>query len=142
MGHVIGSHSHTHPNPFCELTKNMINHEVTKSKQILEQILGKNVDTFSVPGGEIRDETLIILSNTLLGLKEIYISTPYEGAYVFSPKIKPKIFGRLCIENKMSYKQISNYMIGKGWRFAFIDYQLRRFRRELIYKYNHLLNVK
>jgi peptidoglycan/xylan/chitin deacetylase (PgdA/CDA1 family) len=140
MGHIIGSHSHSHPNPFCELTKNMIHLEVAKSKQILEQILGKDVDTFSVPGGEIRKDTLITLCDEILELKEIYISTPYQGTYFLNSKIKQKIFGRLCIEKNMPYNTVSNYMAGKGWKFVFIDYQLRRFRRELIYQFNHLFN--
>ena len=142
MGHIIGSHSHSHPSPFCELTKKMIHFEVTKSKQILEQILGKTIDTLSIPGGEIRKNTLETLCDKILELKEIYISTPYEGIYFLNSEITQKIFGRLCIERNMSSTAISNYISGKGWKFVFIDYQIRRFRRELIYRFNNLFNPK
>ncbi len=142
MGHKIGSHSHSHPNPFCELSKFKIIDEVLESKKIIEEIIDEKVNIFSVPGGEIRKDTLITLSDDVLELDEIYISTPYQGKYFFSSKIGSQVYGRMCIERKMSYKMISNYIIGKGWRFAFINYQLRRFRRELIYKYNQLFSVK
>ena len=54
MGHVVGSHSHTHPNPFCELDELKIKQEVIESKKILEEITQQKITTFSVPGGEIR----------------------------------------------------------------------------------------
>ena len=142
MGHVIGSHSHTHPNPFCEISDKSIYEEVSKSKEILESILNQKIETFSVPGGEIRKNTLLTLSDTDLGLKEIYISTPYEGKYKLNLNSTAKIYGRLCIERKMNYKKVSNYIMGKGWSFNFLNYQLRRFRRELIYKYKHLINKR
>ena len=140
MGHVIGSHSHTHPNPFCELQNETINQEVLLSKNILENIIDNKVDTFSVPGGEIRRNTLNLLCNKNLGLKEIYISTPYQGECNFDFNIETKIYGRLCIERNMNCKKISNFILGKGWNLNFVDYQLRRFRREIIYQYKHLFN--
>ena len=79
-------------------------------------------------------------NSKLLGIKEIYISTPYEGQYNLKEITETKIYGRLCIEQKMSCKRVSNYILGKGWKFVFADYQLRRFRRELIYQYKHLMN--
>ena len=138
MGHVVGSHSHTHPNPFCELDELIIKQEVIESKKILEEITQQKITTFSVPGGEIRKKTLKILSDDELGLEEIYISTPYQGKYYFSDMDSSKVFGRLCIERKMSYRDVTKYIKGDGWKFVFFDYQLRRFRRELIYKYNHI----
>ena len=48
MGHIIGSHSHTHLNPFCEFDDNIIKEEVIKSKNILQNILDDKVETFPV----------------------------------------------------------------------------------------------
>ena len=142
MGHTIGSHGHTHPNPFCEISDEAIKEEVIKSKNILESIINQKIETFSVPGGEIRKKTLITLGDINLGLKEIYISTPYEGKYEFNLNSSAKIYGRLCIEKKMDYKKVSNYIMGKGWSLNFLNYQLRRFRRELVYQYKHITNKK
>ena len=40
----------------------------------------------------------------------------------------------------LGYKSesISNYCKGKGWKLKLFDYQLRRLRRELIYKFNKM----
>ena len=136
MGHIIGSHSHTHPNPFCELSKFEIFDEVRESKDIIENVIGEKINTFSVPGGEIRNDTLNKLCDECLGLDEIYTSTPYQGQYFFSSRFTSVVYGRICIENSMPHNKICNYITGKGWKPALINYQARRFRRELIYKYD------
>ena len=136
MGHVIGSHSHTHPGPFCELSYQQILDEVKISKSIIEDCIGKEVNSFSVPGGEIRLETLQQLSDKRLGLKEIYTSLPIQGSY--SNFFDPVFYGRVSIESHMSSSRISNYCKGKGWKLNLYNYQLRRFRRELIYKFNKM----
>ena len=139
MGHKIGAHSHRHPNPFHQLSKNQIREEVKKCKLILEKIIDDEVNSFSVPGGEVCKETLMILQESSLGLKEIYTSTPYQGDYAGNSSTK--IYGRLCIEANMNAKTIANYCVGKGWKRAFINYQVRRLRREVIYKFGKRGNV-
>ena len=136
LGHVIGSHSHTHPGPFCELSYQQILDEVKISKSIIEDCIGKEVNSFAVPGGEVRLENLQQLSEKRLGLQEIYTSLPLQGAY--SNFMDPVCYGRLCIESYMSSESISNYCKGKGWKLKLFDYQLRRLRRELIYKFNKM----
>ena len=133
MGHRIGAHSHSHPNPFHQLNKNQICEEVKTCKLILEEIIADEVDSFSVPGGEVRKKTLIILQESSLGLKEIYTSTPYQGNYAGSSSTK--VYGRICIEGNMNAHRIANYCAGKGWKRAFIDYQVRRLRREVVYNF-------
>ena len=136
QGHIIGSHSHTHAGPFCELSYQQILDEVKISKSIIEDCIGKEVNSFAVPGGEVRLENLQQLSDKRLGLQEIYTSLPLQGAY--SNFMDPVCYGRLCIESYMSSDSIYNYCQGKGWKLKLFDYQLRRFRRELIYKFNRM----
>ena len=136
LGHIIGSHSHTHPGPFCELSYEQILDEVKISKSIIEDCIGKEVNSFSVPGGEVRLENLQQLSDKRLGLQEIYTSLPLQGSY--SNFIDPVCYGRLCIESYMSSEKISRYCKGKGWEFKLFDYQLRRLRREIIYKFHRM----
>ena len=138
MGHKIGAHSHSHPNPFYQLSKNQIIEEVQDCKLILEDIIGHKVDSFSVPGGEVRKKTLIILQEKNLGLKEIYTSTPYQGDY--AGNWKTNIYGRICIEATMNAQKIVNLCTGKGWKRAFIDYQVRRLRREVVYRFSKKSN--
>jgi peptidoglycan/xylan/chitin deacetylase (PgdA/CDA1 family) len=50
-GHVIGSHSASHPRRFSALSHEQMVSEWTTSRQVLEDILGHAVDVASVPGG-------------------------------------------------------------------------------------------
>ena len=50
-GHVIGSHSFSHPVRMSHCRKEELTDEWTRSIKILSDILGEQVDTASVPGG-------------------------------------------------------------------------------------------
>ena len=50
-GHVIGSHSFSHPMRMSHCSKEELTDEWTTSIKILSDILGEQVDTASVPGG-------------------------------------------------------------------------------------------
>src|SRR5690606_31235253 len=50
-GHVIGSHSASHPARFSALPYGDMVSEWSRSRQILEDILARTVDVASVPGG-------------------------------------------------------------------------------------------
>jgi peptidoglycan/xylan/chitin deacetylase (PgdA/CDA1 family) len=50
-GHVIGSHSCSHPRRISYLSDNELQMEWQKSVDTLEEILGEQVETGSVPGG-------------------------------------------------------------------------------------------
>lgn len=50
-GHVIGSHSATHPTRFSALAPDRMRDEWTTSRRRLEDVLGHSVLTASVPGG-------------------------------------------------------------------------------------------
>jgi len=50
-GHILGSHSHSHPRIFSNLTYKELLNEWQQSKEILENILGVEITSASVPGG-------------------------------------------------------------------------------------------
>jgi peptidoglycan/xylan/chitin deacetylase (PgdA/CDA1 family) len=50
-GHVIGSHSASHPVRFSACTLGEMAAEWSRSRQVLEDVLGHGVDVASVPGG-------------------------------------------------------------------------------------------
>jgi peptidoglycan/xylan/chitin deacetylase (PgdA/CDA1 family) len=50
-GHLIGSHSASHPARFSRLTIDEMRREWTESRQALEHVLGRAVTAASVPGG-------------------------------------------------------------------------------------------
>lgn len=134
MGHEIGSHGHTHANPFCELSNDELVNEVNFSQMLLKKLLKKKINIFSVPGGEIRNSTLTKLKDPQLCLNEIYTSVPVQGFLSKKHSSNVLIYGRLCIERNMTSDQIYNYFKGYNWFYPCLDYKLRRFRREIFYK--------
>lgn len=50
-GHLIGSHSASHPTRFSACTPEQMREEWTSSRRVLEDILGHDVTLASVPGG-------------------------------------------------------------------------------------------
>ncbi len=54
-GHVIGSHSFSHPVRMSHCSQEELTDEWTRSIHILSDILGEQVDTASVPGGYYSD---------------------------------------------------------------------------------------
>lgn len=50
-GHLVGSHSHTHPDVFRRLTPAQMDDEWRRSRAILEDVIGAPVVAASIPGG-------------------------------------------------------------------------------------------
>jgi peptidoglycan/xylan/chitin deacetylase (PgdA/CDA1 family) len=71
--HVIGSHSHSHPN-LTVLNDQQIQNEFIKSKKIIEEIIGENCQCLSVPEGELNHNIIKIAKK--VGYKYIFTSTP------------------------------------------------------------------
>lgn len=72
-GHIIGSHSHSHPR-LTELSPTEIQYEWLTSKKILEDILGHTVSVVSIPNG-YQSKKIFKLA-TQSGYNEIYTSIP------------------------------------------------------------------
>ena len=84
-GHIIGSHSHTHPANITEKGVDL-KQEWLESKSILESLVGV-VDTCSIPNGYQSDDVLKGISSC--GYKQVYTSRPstaernYKGVMVY-----------------------------------------------------------
>ena len=73
-GHIIGSHSASHPARFSALTPEEMHSEWTRSRAVLEDILGHAVDVASVPGGYF--STAVARSANDAGLRTLFTSEP------------------------------------------------------------------
>lgn len=73
-GHVIGSHSHSHPIPFDRLTIADARSEWSRSCGLLRDWLGAPVLSGALPGGGISHHALLAASESLL--TTIYTSEP------------------------------------------------------------------
>jgi peptidoglycan/xylan/chitin deacetylase (PgdA/CDA1 family) len=73
-GHVIGSHSFSHPTRMSYCTDEQLADEWTLSVKLLSEILGEPVDTASVPGGYYSDR--VAKSAAAAGIRVLFNSEP------------------------------------------------------------------
>jgi peptidoglycan/xylan/chitin deacetylase (PgdA/CDA1 family) len=73
-GHVIGSHSHTHPTYMGRLTRAQLDEEWTRSRDILAEALGEAPRTASVPGGFL--SPAVIAAAAGAGYELLFTSEP------------------------------------------------------------------
>lgn len=76
-GHVIGSHSCTHPLRFSALGREAMRREWVESREALEQILGAAVTVASVPGGYFRRIAAETAADA--GLRTLFTSEPVSS---------------------------------------------------------------
>lgn len=73
-GHVIGTHSHTHPTYMGRLPLDELVGEWRRSRALLGEILGEEPDVASVPGGFL--SARVIESAAIAGLRVLMTSEP------------------------------------------------------------------
>ena len=104
-GHIIGSHSHTHPINISLLDQNEILEEWKKSKNILENITGKEILSCSIPGGFFTRKQIDILGQ--LGYDEIFNSVPtFKMKNIGTMNVN----GRFSIERNTSNGQLNSIL--------------------------------
>lgn len=73
-GHIVGSHTHTHPNFFRELAWDRMSDEWRISTDCLAQLLGQPVRSASIPGGDLSDR--VVWSAMESGVEFLFTSEP------------------------------------------------------------------
>jgi peptidoglycan/xylan/chitin deacetylase (PgdA/CDA1 family) len=73
-GHIIGSHSCSHPSRISYYTLGDIIHEWSRSSAVLSDILGERVVTASVPGGYYSEK--VARAAAIAGLETLFTSEP------------------------------------------------------------------
>jgi peptidoglycan/xylan/chitin deacetylase (PgdA/CDA1 family) len=109
-GHLIGSHSHSHPNIYRELDRGRMVVEWRQSCDILEQLLGEPCRTAAVPGGEI--SAAVLRSAGAAGLRYLFTSEP-----VVVPRVVAGcwVLGRFCPKSSTSADEIADLAAFRGW---------------------------
>jgi len=103
-GHVIGSHSFSHPTRMSHCSKGQLLDEWTRSVHALSEILGEAVDTASVPGGYYSDR--VAETAAASGIRVLFNSEPTTaiqavggclvvGRYNIFQGMSPRVSGEL-----------------------------------------------
>jgi peptidoglycan/xylan/chitin deacetylase (PgdA/CDA1 family) len=112
-GHVIGSHSHTHPDIFKAISFRQMIQEWRTSSRILSDLLGDACVTGSVPGGDVSRR--VFQSAHEAGLKYLFTSDP-----ILVPRRVGDcwILGRICPRTDAPIPHIQKLAEFQGWNEA------------------------
>ncbi len=112
-GHIIGSHSCSHPLNMAILPKDIIRKEWADSIMVLESILGHRVEYASIPNGYSSPE--IIEEAKQRGIHYLYTSNPTD-------RIKQKeglsIIGRYVVQEKTSLSTVLRIVDSEFFRLS------------------------
>lgn len=115
-GHIIASHSHSHPRNMTLLSEQEILKEWKESKSILEEIIQAPITTASVPSGYCSKS--IIEAAKESGIKTLYTSKPTNRS-LFSGDIT--IIGRYVVHCNTTLNIVIKIISNKwyrGWLLA------------------------
>ena len=119
-GHVVGSHSHTHPDIFKDLTPGRMADEWRISQDRLAQILGEPCITASVPGGDI--SARVLESADAAGFRYLFTSEPW---------LRPRrvggcwVLGRYSLRSGTDPAQVLELAHFRGWSRALLVRRLK-----------------
>jgi len=132
-GHLIGSHSHTHPDIFNALPRARMLDEWRVSRDVLAELLDEPCVAASVPGGDI--SPLVLESAGAVGLQYLFTSEPWVlprhvgGCWILGRFI-PKAWTRSARIGALARLQ--------GWRRALLVRRAKVFARAAlpsVYRY-------
>ena len=112
-GHMIGTHSHTHPDIFRSLSPALMASEWGVSRAILEALLGEPCVAASVPGGDI--SPVVLESAGAAGVRYLFTSEPLLAPERLGDTW---ILGRVTLKAGMSVATIRELVAFRGWQRA------------------------
>ena len=120
-GHLIGTHSHSHPDIYRELPWDRMVVEWRQSSDILAQLLGEPCQAGAIPGGEGSNQ--VCRSAAAAGLRFLFTSEPRP-----EPRIVGGcwILGRFCVKASTSPEEVVRLIQGQGWHNQLLIRRLKR----------------
>ncbi len=100
-GHIIGSHTHSHPEDLSKLTVEEVYNEWKESARILSSIIGHPIETAGIPNGNGSD--MVFEEAQKCGITQIYTSIPTTDIKKSTGR---KIYGRYVVRNGFSLIQL------------------------------------
>ena len=120
-GHIIGSHSHSHPDIYRELRWEQMMVEWTQSADILAQILGEPCTAAAVPGGEISRQ--VLKSAAAAGLRYVFTSDPCPEPRIVGGAW---VLGRFCVKASTAADEIADLSRFRRWRSKLLVRRLKQ----------------
>lgn len=119
-GHLVASHSHTHPYVFRDQSMQRMVEEWRVSADIIAQILGEPCVAASVPGGHV--SPTVLRSGAAAGLKFLFTCKP-----TLTPEDVDgcRILGRALIKATYPLDRIEALVNFRGWTAALLVRQLK-----------------
>ena len=110
-GHIVGSHSHTHPEIFTKLSGEEITQEWQLSSQTLRGILGNEEYTASIPNGYTSKAILDAAIQN--GFKTIYTSQPTTKTKTYKDNT---LIGRYVVLDGMTTEDVLRIVTSKSYQ--------------------------
>ena len=104
-GHSIGSHSCSHPDVFRSLSRKQMADEWSRSREILQQLIGEPVRTASIPGGDCNNAT--IEEAFAAGLTQIFTSEQVTHSW---SQGGATCFGRMMMLDNTSRETLNRWL--------------------------------
>ena len=112
-GHLIGGHSHTHPNFFRDLPRSRMLEEWRISAAILADLLGAPCTSAAVPAGDI--SPTVLASAAEAGVRFLF---------TVEPELSPRqvndcwVLGRCLVKARMPPRRLEELVHFRGWTRA------------------------
>lgn len=127
-GHIIGSHSHTHPDIFRAQSFEKMTEEWQVSCDVLSQLIGIPCDTASVPGGDISQN--VFYAANQVGIRYLFTS---------EPRLTPQkvgecwILGRVCPKATTPVSHVRAWANFQQWKRALIVRNFKQLAKCLLF---------
>ena len=109
-GHLIGSHSHTHPDIFRDGTRRLMLDEWRVSSGILEDLLGEPCLAAAVPGGDLSPEVMQTAREA--GYHYLFTSEPWVTPWLVGDCW---VIGRVCLKFGTTPDTVASLIQFRGW---------------------------
>ena len=120
QGHIVGSHSHSHPDIFRDLAPARMAEEWRSSRNRLSDLLGEPCVAASVPGGDV--SSAVLRSAADAGYSYVFTSEPDPRPVMQG---HARVLGRFVVRASHTAEQVGRLARGEGWQQALFMRRLR-----------------
>jgi peptidoglycan/xylan/chitin deacetylase (PgdA/CDA1 family) len=109
-GHLIGSHSCSHPHGMWKLSSEELLREWTDSRRRLSNLIGAQVTTASVPGGYYAPR--VAAAAAAVGYRVLFTSEPTTSVLIVSGR---RVMGRYTVRGHTQASDVAAIAAGARW---------------------------